>query len=72
MDHLDRIRTPVLIISGADDQLTPPKYSDYLERNIAGSRLVRIADAGHLVPVEKPEAVNQALLSFMETLSASP
>ena len=72
MDHLDRIRTPVLIISGADDQLTPPKYSDYLEQHIAGSRLVRIADAGHLVPVEKPEAVNQALLSFMETLSASP
>jgi pimeloyl-ACP methyl ester carboxylesterase len=68
MDRLDRIQVPVLIVSGEDDQLTPPKYGDYLEQHIAGSRRVRIAEAGHLVPVEKTDAVNRALEDFVAGL----
>lgn len=69
MGRLDRIATPVLVISAADDQLTPPKYADFLAAGIAGSRRVHIPDAGHLVPIEKPAAVNQALQAFAAQLA---
>jgi len=69
MDRLDRIDQPVLIVSAEDDRLTPPKYSDYLEKHIRGSRRVHIQDAGHLVPIEKPAALNQALTAFIASLS---
>jgi len=69
MARLGEIARPVLIISGADDQLTPPKYSDFLEKNIAGAIRCRIPEAGHVVPVEKPEAVNQAIRGFLERIS---
>ena len=31
-----------------------------------GSRRVRIMDAGHLVPAEKPGEVNQAIMDFLD------
>lgn len=69
MDRLDRIDQPVLVISAEDDRLTPPKYSDYLEKHIRGCQRVHIQDAGHLVPLEKPAALNQALAAFITSLS---
>lgn len=69
MDRLDRIDKPVLVVSAADDRLTPPKYSDYLEKHITTSQRVHIQDAGHLVPLEKPTALNQALTTFVANLS---
>jgi pimeloyl-ACP methyl ester carboxylesterase len=71
MERLEEIAAPVLILSGDDDRLTPPKYSAYLERHIAGSRRVRVPAAGHLVPVEKPDAVNGALRTFVAEVADS-
>jgi len=71
MDRLDRIDRPVLVVSGAEDQLTPPKYSDFLEAHIPGAVRARIQGAGHLMPVEQPEAVNQALRAFVADLPDS-
>ena len=68
MDRLGRIDTPVLVLCGADDRLTPPKYSAYLENHIRGSRRVIIPDAGHLVPIEQPVAVNRELTAFISQL----
>ena len=65
MARLGEIARPVLIISGEDDQLTPPKYSDFLEKIIPGAVRCRIKDAGHVVPVEKPEAVSLAIKDFL-------
>ena len=67
MAQLDRIRVPVLVISAEDDQLTPPKYADFLEAHIPGAVRAHIRAAGHFVPIEKPAAVNAAILRFMET-----
>jgi pimeloyl-ACP methyl ester carboxylesterase len=68
MDRLEEIDVPILIISGEDDNLTPPKYADYLRKNIKNARLVRIMDAGHLAPAEKPKEVNQAIGDFLEEI----
>jgi len=65
MDRAGRITIPTLIVCGEDDILTPVKYSEFLEREIRGSKLVRVPDAGHLLMIEKPEPVNRAIEEFV-------
>jgi len=68
MEKLDTISVPVLIISGKDDALTPPKYAAFLKDNIENASLVTIENAGHFTPLEQPHKVNEAIRRFlMET-----
>ncbi|MBI5551354.1 MAG: alpha/beta fold hydrolase [Desulfobacterales bacterium] len=66
MGRLEEIAEPVLVLSAADDLLTPPKYAQFLCKGIPGSKNVHIAQAGHLSPVEQPDAVNQAIREFLK------
>ncbi|MGQ9641320.1 MAG: alpha/beta fold hydrolase [Candidatus Bathycorpusculaceae bacterium] len=68
MEKLDGIKMPTLIICGRDDQLTPVKYSEYLKVNIPDSRLEVLADAGHMVMLEKPKEFNEILEKFIKEL----
>ena len=61
MNKLDEIRLPTLIICGADDRLTPVKYSQYMHDHIQSSTLCIIPTAGHTVMKDQPERVNQAI-----------
>jgi pimeloyl-ACP methyl ester carboxylesterase len=61
MARLHEIRLPTLIICGADDRLTPVKYSQYMHDHIQGSTLCIIPNAGHTVMKDQPERVNQAI-----------
>lgn len=65
MEAVKSIKLPALVIAGADDILTPPKYSEYLAGAIGGSKLSLIPDAGHMVMLEKPEETNRAIESFI-------
>ena len=69
MGRLGEIFRPVLIVSGAEDQLTPPKYADYLEQQIFEAERVHLAAAGHLLPLEQPEALNDAINRFVRGLT---
>jgi pimeloyl-ACP methyl ester carboxylesterase len=68
MGRLPEIQMPVLIISGEDDKLTPPKYGQFLERRIKNAERVHLMDAAHLSPLEKPAEVNQAITDFLTRL----
>lgn len=68
MGRLGEIDIPTLVLCGADDLLTPPKYSQYLNKEILGSELVLVEDAGHMVMLEKPEETNRAIGSFLTRL----
>ncbi len=59
------ISVPTLIVCGQDDVLTPPKFSEYLQREIKGSQLVVVPDAGHMVMIEKPGVLNSAIEAFV-------
>lgn len=67
MEQLERIRCPTLVICGTEDRLTPPKYSQYLVDRIAGAELKLVPAAGHMVMVEKPDAVAEAIGSALTT-----
>lgn len=60
---------PTLVIVGQEDVLTPPAQARALADAIPGARLVVIPGAGHLPPVEQPEATTRALLGFLRSLS---
>jgi pimeloyl-ACP methyl ester carboxylesterase len=68
MADLSRIDRPVLVMGAEADQLTPPKYGEFLETAIPFARRVTLADAGHLSPLEQPTAFNAALTAFIESL----
>jgi len=65
---VSQIHVPALIVCGADDKMTPPDLSRYLQEHIEGAKLAIIEDAGHFVMMEKPEAFNEALGEFIQSL----
>lgn len=62
---LSQIAVPTLILVGSEDAITPPADAELMHREIAGSRLEIIKGAGHVVNLEKPEAVNAAVAKFL-------
>ena len=62
---LGEIRKPTLILAGQDDQSTPVAQSEQLRDGIAGSKLVIVPQAGHWLPIEKPQEVCDAIVSFL-------
>jgi pimeloyl-ACP methyl ester carboxylesterase len=49
--------------------LIPLEESRSLAGAIPGAQLVVIPGAGHLAPLENPEATNAALLKFLDSLT---
>jgi pimeloyl-ACP methyl ester carboxylesterase len=70
MARLPEIHLPVEVICGADDLLTPLKYSDYLTQHITNARQAVIPQAGHLAPIEQPAAVNATIRTFVAQVFA--
>ena len=70
MDRVHEIKLPALIICGELDAMTPVKYASYLGAKIAGSNVVIVPQAGHLVLAEKPGVVNKAIEDFLTRISS--
>jgi pimeloyl-ACP methyl ester carboxylesterase len=66
MQRVGSIKQAVLVVTAEDDQVTPPKYGDFMETSIAKASRVHITEAGHIVPMEKPEEVNRAIVEFLD------
>lgn len=63
---LPTIDVPVLVLVGEEDRLTPPSDSEAMVAALPNARFSRIAGAGHLVPLERPAAVAEQLVGFLE------
>jgi 3-oxoadipate enol-lactonase len=64
--ELKNIRCPTLVLVGADDVLSPPTEMKSLADGIPRAEFRKIADAGHLSPLERPAEVNAAIAAFLE------
>lgn len=60
-----RIKVSTLVLAGDKDQLTPPERAREMADGIAGATLVIVPDCGHMSTMERPEAVNAALLAWL-------
>lgn len=65
---LARIRIPVLVVAGENDQITPAEGMQEMARAIPGARYALIPHAGHLTPLEQPVTVSSALADFLTGL----
>lgn len=72
MDRLAKIRVPTLVVCGADDHMTPLRYSEHLVSSIKRAELIIVPDAGHMVMIEKPKEVASAITSFISGISYRP
>lgn len=65
---LPQIDLPTLLICGQDDQITPVAEMQGMSQAIPGSQFVEIPRAGHLSPMENPDAVNGAIDHFLKAV----
>ena len=64
-------KVPTLIVCGDHDLLTPKEYSESMAEALPKSELVIVGDAGHLVMLEQPEIVDDALVRLVERATPS-
>jgi 3-oxoadipate enol-lactonase len=62
---LPGIRSPTLVISGAEDQATPPKRQREIAEAIPGARHEVVGPAAHVAAVEQPAAVNRLIAEHL-------
>ncbi|SDE28863.1 Pimeloyl-ACP methyl ester carboxylesterase [Salipiger thiooxidans] len=63
---LRKLRVPVTVLCGAHDITLPVKRHAFLAELIPGARLEVIEDAGHLPPLEAPDAVSDAIRDWLQ------
>ena len=64
--RLKEIKSPTLVVTGAQDSTVSPARQKLLVYGITGARQEVILNAGHAVPVDQMEKFNQALLDFLK------
>ena len=57
-----------MIIWGEDDRMIPPAYGEAFRRGVAGAELMTIPAAGHMVILEQPDTVVDALRRLDQAL----
>ncbi|MDA7948622.1 MAG: alpha/beta hydrolase [Hyphomicrobiaceae bacterium] len=62
---LSEIGVPTLVIVGSEDTLTPPELAQEIAERIPAAELDVIEGCGHLSTIERPQAVNDAIRSFL-------
>jgi pimeloyl-ACP methyl ester carboxylesterase len=67
---LPRVRVPTLVVGGTADVLTPPYESRRLARLIPGARLELVEGGGHMLMLERTEALNALIGEFARTVRA--
>ncbi len=63
---------PTLVLTGDEDKLIPKEHSDLIMERLEGSgaELVVVPEAGHMVLLEKPAEVTEALSTLLRKAGA--
>jgi pimeloyl-ACP methyl ester carboxylesterase len=64
-NYLRDIDCPTLVLTGREDLLFPPEFSEHLVQGIRGAELVVIDGTGHGLLVESSDKVTNAMLDFL-------
>lgn len=66
--RLPEIACPALVLCGSEDRLVSLKYARALQEGLPQARFQLIPAAGHMLPLEAPEAVAEAISAFLAAL----
>ncbi len=67
-DRLGEIVLPTRVVAGTRDLLLPPFHSRRLVAGIPGASLTMLAGCGHMVMLERPEALDAVLRELSRTV----
>lgn len=65
---LAKIAVPTLVVAGLEDQVVPTAEARAMAAAIPDAHFVAVPHAGHLSPLENHQAVDAAILGFLESL----
>lgn len=65
-EWLPRIQSPVLLIVGEEDVVSPPAEMQAIADAIPNARIEIIPHSGHLAPLENPQCVNRVIREFLQ------
>jgi pimeloyl-ACP methyl ester carboxylesterase len=64
--RVGEITHPTLVLWGEEDRVFPVAVGIEIHQTIKGSRFIRIPRAGHIPQWERPDLVNQELITFIQ------
>lgn len=64
---LKDVTAPTLILFGEHDKVVPPANAELLKQKIPNSRVEILPGAGHMFPIEVPDAAVQAVTTFLRS-----
>ncbi|UCC77840.1 MAG: alpha/beta fold hydrolase, partial [Anaerolineales bacterium] len=65
VERLGQIKMPVLILFGEQDKVVPPGNAGLLAQKIANSTVHLVPNAGHMYPLEAPQATVEIIHAFL-------
>ena len=65
--HIQEIETPSLIVWGANDKYLEPRWADILKHKLRDTTVEIIDPGGHFLPIDRPDAVVEAITRFLTT-----
>jgi uncharacterized protein (TIGR00369 family) len=65
--HIEEITTPTLILWGANDKFLDPSWAERLKSKLPDATVEIIDPGGHFLPIDRPEAVADAITRFLTT-----
>jgi 3-oxoadipate enol-lactonase len=63
-DDLPAVTIPTLVVVGTSDVLTPPAQARLIARLIPGARLEVFPGGGHMLMLERAEALDRMIIDF--------
>jgi pimeloyl-ACP methyl ester carboxylesterase len=63
-------RIPTLVLTGDKDKMIPKEHSELIVERLPDSEFVVVPDAGHLVLLEKPAEVSDAIIALIRRVAA--
>jgi pimeloyl-ACP methyl ester carboxylesterase len=70
-DILPKITVPTVVLSGTRDGMTPPRRARRMAEAIPGAQLRELPTATHVLPIEEPAAVVDAVRRVVQAAEAS-
>jgi 2-hydroxymuconate-semialdehyde hydrolase len=65
--RIEELETPTLILWGANDKFLESRWADTLKHKLRDSTVEIIDPGGHFLPLDRPEAVAEAITRFLTT-----
>ena len=65
--HIEEIETPTLIMWGANDKFLEPQWAETLKHKLRDTTVEIIDPGGHFLPLDRPDAVAEAINRFLTT-----